>query len=311
MGIGAAREEEGLGLMLLVSGLAKSYGATPALREVDLALEHGIVALLGPNGSGKTTLLRCLASALRPDSGKILWRGRRLWPDPRFLRAHLGYLPQELEFPGQLTPRRLLAHLGRLKGCHSEGQAERLLADLRLAEVATRPFAALSAGQIRMVGVAQALLGHPALLLLDEPTRNLDIEERQTVFSQLRRRAAEALVLFSTHVPDDVAQGAQEVVVLKEGRVCHAGGIEELRRGCAGQVHEVCVGRGGVDRLPPDCRVSRRIESDNGTVARAVGRVPPGYPAVAVEPTLEEAYLLLVGDDEEKKEEMGRAGSHR
>lgn len=287
--------------MLLVSGLAKSYGATLALWEVDLALDHGIVALLGPNGSGKTTLLRCLASALRPDSGKILWRGRPLWPDPRFLRAHLGYLPQELELPRRLTPRRLLGHLGRLKGCQGARQAARLLANLGLEKVADRPFGVLSAGQVRLVGVAQALLGDPGLLLLDEPTRNLDVIGRQRVFGQLQQRAAHAVVLLSTHVPDDVAQAAQEVVVLKEGRVCYAGGIEELRRGCAGQVHEVCVGGGGVDRLRSDCSVSPRIESDNGTFPRVVGGVPSGYPAGAVEPTLEEAYLHLLSRDQAKK----------
>lgn len=287
--------------MLLVSSLAKSYGATPALRAVDLDLDYGIAGLLGPNGSGKTTLLRCLASALRPDSGKILWRGRPLWPDPRFLRAHLGYLPQELEFPGRLTPRQLLTHLGRLKGCDSPGRAARLLADFGLGKAADRPFAVLSAGQVRLAGVAQALLGDPSLLLLDEPTRNLDVEERQRVFGQLRQRAAQALVLFSTHVPDDVAQGAGEVVVLKEGRVRYAGGIEELRQRCAGQVREVRVARDGVDRLPPDYSVSRSIESGNGRLARGLGRLPAGYPTATVEPTLEEAYLYLVGRDQAEK----------
>jgi ABC-type multidrug transport system ATPase subunit len=279
---------------LLVSNLRKSYGPTPALQGIDLALEGGVVALLGPNGSGKTTLLRCLASSLRPDDGEIVWAGRALWPNPRFLRQRMGYLPQELSVPGAMTPAQLLAHLAQLKGCHDTEQPAALLTSLGVGAVAERPFAALSAGQVRLVGVAQALLGDPALLLLDEPTRGFDVAEREAVFRQLRRLAPRALILFSTHVPDDVAQVARQVVVLREGCVLYAGAVEALRRQAMGCAHEVRLPYGSEAAFPPGCRITRQVAWEEETVVRVVGPRPPELPGVTVTATLEEAYLLLL-----------------
>jgi ABC-type multidrug transport system ATPase subunit len=283
-------------MSLLVTDLAKSYGTVPALRGIDLALERGVVALLGPNGSGKSTLLRCLASSLRPDDGEILWKGQRLWPDPRFLRADLGYLPQELEFPHDMTAAQLLEHLGRLKGRYDPEESAALLVRLGLGAIADSPFAALSAGQVRLVGIAQALLGDPTLLLLDEPTRGLDVEERERLFRQLRRLAPRGLILFSTQIVDDVPQVAQRVVVLKEGRVAYAGGAEALRRCAQGQVHELHLAPGAEAPLPGDCSISRRVEGEAGTRLRIVGSPPGDRPTVEVEPTLEEGYLSLLRD---------------
>jgi ABC-2 type transport system ATP-binding protein len=279
-------------MSLLARDLRKSYGAAQALRGIDLALRGGIVALLGPNGSGKTTLLRCLATSLRPGGGEIRWRGRPVWPDPRSVRASLGYLPQELDFPGGMTPSGLLGHLGSLKGC-DPAAIEPLLARLGLGEVAHRPFAALSSGQVRLAGIAQALLGDPELLLLDEPTRGLDVAERERLFRELRRLAPRGLVLFSTQVTGDVPRVAQEVVVLRGGRVAYAGAVEELRHRAAGHVHEVRVPAG--EALPPTCRITRRVEGSGGTTLRVIGPVPWGWQAIEVEPTLEEAFLLVVG----------------
>lgn len=284
-------------MTLLVSRLRKSYGTNPALRGVDLVLDGGIVAVLGPNGSGKTTLLRCLASSMRPDSGEILWQGRPLWPDPRFLRAQLGFLPEMLGFPQHLTPAHLLEYLGRLKGCPRDDQIETVLADLGLDQIAGRPFTELSAGQVRLVGFAQALLGHPALLLLDGPTRGLDVEERWSVFRQLRRLAPRSLVVFSTHVPAEVAQVAHDVVVLRDGRVCYTGGVEALRRRAIGKVYELRLSQQRARRLPLDCRVTRSVATPDGMFLRVLGQVPRGCSPVPVEPTLEEAYLLLLSHE--------------
>jgi ABC-2 type transport system ATP-binding protein len=288
-------------MTLLARDLWQSYGSTPALVGVDLALAGGVVALLGPNGSGKTTLLRCLASSLRPDRGEIWWRGRPIWPRPRFLRRQLGYLPQALDFPRRLTPLRLMEHLARLKGRHGGGQIRRLLAELGIEASADRPFAALSAGQVRLVGVAQALLGRPALLLLDEPTRGLDVEERERVFRALRRLASQALILFSSHAIDDAARVAGRVVTLKEGRVCYFGEAEVLRRSARGLIHEVRAFRQSEGALPASCRISKRVEEGNQALLRVVGRLPAGFPAVAVEPTLEEAYLALLNGEDKKQ----------
>lgn len=283
-------------MTLIVVGLQKSYGATPALRGIDLVLENGVVALLGPNGSGKTTLLRCLATSLRPDGGKILWRGRALWPDPQHMRRCLGYLPQELDFPRQMTPAQLLEHIARLKGCHLMERNQRLLTELELGFVADRPFETLSAGQARLAGIAQALLGDPTLLLLDEPTRGLDVAERAAVFRHLRRLAKRGLVIFSTHVAEDVSPIAQQIIVLNEGRVSYAGEVEALLHRTAGHVYEIVLDPDRTNSLPPGCRVSRRRESGDRTVLRVVGPRPRGHDARQVTPTLQDAYLLLLRD---------------
>ncbi len=212
-------------MTLIVTDLWKSYGQTPALNGIDLVLENGIVALLGPNGSGKTTLLRCLATLLRPDGGKILWRGRDLWPDPQHVRRRMGYLPQELDFPQQMTPAQLLEHMSQLKGCLNVKRNTRLLADLGLSSVANRPFGTLSSGQVRLAGIAQAILGDPTLLLLDEPTRGLDVAERTAIFRHLHRPARQGLVIFSTHVAEDASLRAQQIIMLNEGRVSYTGEV--------------------------------------------------------------------------------------
>ncbi len=281
-------------MRLVVNDLWRSYGTTPALRGINLALDSGVVALLGPNGSGKTTLLRCLASSLRPDTGEILWAGRPLWPDPRFLRQRLGYLPQTLDFPRHFTPAKLMAHLGQLKGYTDQAQQQALLTRLGLASIANDSLAALSGGQIRLAGIAQALLGDPALLLLDEVTRGLDVTERERVFLHLRRLGAHSLVIFSTHIPEHVTYVADHVVVLNEGRVCYAGKVEALRRRARGHVHRIQLPPHTPATGIPDCRISRRIEYADRTELRILGQAPRQYVAVDVEPTLEDAYLLLL-----------------
>ncbi len=290
-------------MTLIVQGLRKSYGATPALRGIDLALGEGVVALLGPNGSGKTTLLRSLATSLRPDAGEILWRGRPLWPDPQHVRRHLGYLPQELDFPRRMTPAQLLEHMARLKGCHEPERNRTLLAGLGMAPVADRPLGTLSAGQVRLAGLAQALLGDPSLLLLDEPTRGLDVAEHTALFRRLQGPARRGPVIFSTHIPEDMSPVACRIIVLNRGHVCYTGEVERLLRWAAGRVHELVSDPHGEERLPPGCRISRRSERAGSTVLRIVGTPPVGYAITEVEPTLQDAYLLLLGDD------RGDAGS--
>lgn len=208
---------------LKIRGLSKSYGSLVALREVTLDIMPGTVALLGPNGSGKTTLLRCLASLLRPDRGGM-WFNRFPYAQnlPR-LRNQLGYLPQDLELPPSLTPRQLLEYLGRLKNISESDQVDDLLSALNLNSFAQRPFARLSGGQIRLAGIAQAFLGQPSLLLLDELTGGLDVEERECVFRLVRKPLPGRLILFSTHELSDAKRLADQVIVLQQGQVIFAG----------------------------------------------------------------------------------------
>jgi ABC-2 type transport system ATP-binding protein len=219
---------------LTIRGLSLAYGSLTALQDVNLHLKAGIIAVLGPNGSGKTTLLRCLATALQPDRGELRFCGLRYSSDfstKRILRQGLGYLPQEIELPGHMAPLLLLRYLARLKGAAEDSQAETLLAQVGLTDQAHKRLDTLSVGQARMVGVCQAFLGKPRLVILDEATRGLDLQERLAVFRLVRRvLRTQGMVIFSTHVPQDVEQVADQVIVLNAGQVLYAGAVESLHR---------------------------------------------------------------------------------
>lgn len=213
---------------LKVQGLTKLYGAKTALQDITLDLKPGIIAVMGPNGSGKTTLLRCLASLARPDSGQLWFDGVDYRKNLAALRSCIGYLPQELDLPGHLTARRLLTYLATLKNATSGIGVEGLLAALGLEKVADWPFSRLSGGQIRLVGIAQAFLGQPGLLLLDELTRGLDVAERAKVFGLARKLVPGRLILYSTHHPGDAERAANEVIILRQGQVLFFGSVAEL-----------------------------------------------------------------------------------
>lgn len=273
-------------MVLIVRNLSKRYGGQPALHSVNLALSGGTVALLGANGSGKSTLLRILATLCQPDTGDLSFAGWIYGRDRRSLRAHIGYLPQDFEMPDTLTPDRLLTYLARLRG----GDITQVIAALHLDGFASQPFHRLSGGQVRLVGLAQALLGNPKLLLLDEVGRGLDVVERERVFRVMAGRSE--LTLFSTHIPEEAERFAQTVIVLHEGRVLFCGAVEALRATAIGQVYECCVPTETLPQILSMMLVSRMIPHGAETLVRSIGRpVPSG--ATLVAPSLEDAYLLL------------------
>lgn len=278
-----------------------------ALQNVTLDLEPGTIALLGPNGSGKTTLLRCLATLTKPDRGQVWFDGYPYSKNLKRLRGQLGYLPQDPDLPAGLTPRRFLEYLATLKDLTGAGQVDRPLAALGLEQIADRPFARLSGGQIRLAGVAQAFLGRPSLLLLDELTRGLDVAERERVFALVRKPALcvgaggvegpapERLVLFSTHLPLDAGRLVRQVIVLRRGEVLFWGDVEHLRRLAQGAVYQVAVPAG--EEIQGYVTARQKAAFGGKTMLRVVGPCPYGYPTISVEPTLEEAYLWLLHKD--------------
>jgi len=214
---------------LKIQGLSKSYSSQVALQNVTLHLKPGIVAVLGQNGAGKTTLLRCLASLTKPDRGQLWFDGLPYSQNLARLRGQIGYLPQDLDLPAGLTPRRLLEYLATLKNITEDGQVNHLLSALGLEEIADWPFGKLSGGQIRLVGIAQAFLGRPKLLLLDELTHGLDVEEREWVFTLARQPVPGRLILYSTHETADAGRLADRVIVLRQGQVTFFGEVDNSR----------------------------------------------------------------------------------
>lgn len=273
-------------MALVIRGLRKAYGSLVALDGIDLTLEGGVVALLGANGSGKSTLLRILATMTRADSGDVAFDGWSYALHERQLRAQIGYLPQTLEFPEMLTPRKLLNHLARLRGAALDPDTL-----LRVEAFLDQPFHRLSGGQQRMVGIVQAFLGAPRLLLLDEFVRGLDMTERESAFRLIGQRGA--LLIFSTHIPAEIESlGARQVIVLDRGRILFYGTVEALRAAAAGFVYEIRVPKEQVAAISASRLVSR-ITPNGSHVRMRVIAEPDSADAVAITPTLEDAYLWL------------------
>jgi ABC-2 type transport system ATP-binding protein len=271
-----------------VTGVAKRLGRTQALAGVSLELGTGITGLLGPNGAGKTTLLRILATVLAPDTGDLRLFGR----DPgdgaerSGVRRRLGYMPQEPGFHRHFTAFEFVDYIAALKewterdARHAE--VRRVLRAVGLADEAHKRIRALSGGMRRRVALAQALLGSPELLVLDEPTAGLDPQQRLRFRELISGLAADHAVLLSTHQTEDVAALCGRVVALRDGAVAFDGTPAELAALASGRVW-VAAGPS------PAARVSWRTGDG---AHRLIGDPPPG--ARLVEPTLEDGYLLLL-----------------
>ena len=272
-------------MMLMVRSLSKTYGSRVALNNVDFALDSGVVALLGANGSGKSTLLRTLATLTQPDSGEMRFERLSYAQHQRQLRTQIGYLPQDFELPDGLTARKFLTYLARLR----KGNVDEVISALDLEALVNQPCHKLSGGQIRLIGIAQALLGTPRLLLLDELARGLDISERERVLRVITQHTK--LTLFSTHIPEDVENIAQAVIVLHQGQVLFCGALDDLRACALGKVHEICVEPKFVSKHVESMLVSRVTPGDSCVRLRVIGERP--IDGIEVNPSLADAYLQL------------------
>jgi ABC-2 type transport system ATP-binding protein len=270
-----------------------SFNGLRALENIRLSLGEGITAVMGPNGAGKTTLLKLAASILTPCQGEMLFEGEPYATSDARLRSTLGFLPQSVDFPEHLTPRKLITYLAQLRFLDPWlGMQE--LERLGISSQADRCFGTLSMGEIQLVGIAQAVMGAPRLLVLDEPFRGLDVLERGSAFRAIQAPTQSRIVVLSTHVPNEVELLATQVVILLEGRVIYSGSIEELRREASGQVYEICLSHHAETPFLAKMCISRRSEMDGKTILRVVGQVPSDVKVNLVEPTLEDAYLLLI-----------------
>ena len=285
--------------MIEVSQLTKTYaGGVTALRGVDLRIEGaGMFGLLGPNGAGKTTFMRLLAGLLRPTSGTVRVGGHDLaTPQGRqAAKAQLGYLPQELGLYPDLTAREFLDYVGILKGQTQPVARRRQVGDLlelvRLAEVADRRLKTFSGGMKRRVGIAQALLGAPQLVMVDEPTAGLDPEERIRLRNLLGETARRCTVILSTHIVEDMSQTCNDLAVIQRGQVLRRTSPRDLIAAARGQVWQVTAS----GPLPDgDFTIVTTLPSAEGTVYRVVGAAAPPFAAAAVEPTLEDGYVWLM-----------------
>ncbi len=272
-------------------------GGHQAVDDVGLTLQPGIIGLLGPNGAGKSSLMRVLSTLARASSGRVLWRGEDIALKPDALRAELGYLPQDFGVYDALSAREFLAFLSAVKGLPARAVAARVeecLDMVGLADVADRRLGGFSGGMRQRVGIAQALLNDPKLLIVDEPTVGLDPEERQRFRHLLAELAGERVVILSTHIVSDIEASAGQLAVLVAGRLHFHGTPEALLEAAGGHVWQWTIDAEQLAQVRAQYRISRAQRRAHGVEVRVVGDEAPSSDAVAVAPDLEDAYLCLL-----------------
>jgi ABC-2 type transport system ATP-binding protein len=281
--------------MLKVEGVSKAWGRGRfGVRDLSLEARPGVLGLLGPNGAGKTTLMQMVATLTRPSAGRILFDGVDVVRDPEAVRRRLGYLPQDFGVYDNLSALELLAYVARLKGVRSRERLTAMLELVNLHTVAGRPVGGFSGGMRQRLGIAQALVGDPDLLVVDEPTAGLDPEERVRFRNLLSGLSGRRLVIVSTHIVSDVESIAGEIAVVREGRLVTSGPPEALLRKAAGTAWEALLAPEEFERLREGLTVSSLVRRSDGVHLRVVAAERPLGDAVAVEPDLEDAYLALM-----------------
>lgn len=284
---------------IAIQNVSKVYrGKVTALQDINLMIGPGMFGVLGPNGAGKTTLIRILATLVHPTSGWATvaqYRTDKL-PDKQVIRSMLGYLPQELALYGDLSAYEFLEFIAALKEIPVREQRRRIseVLDLTgLTEVAKRRLKTYSGGMKRRVGIAQALLGDPALLIVDEPTVGLDPQERVRFRNLLTTLAHDRIVILSTHIIEDVAQTCPQLAILHHGTLLFDGTVNALIQMAQGKVWEI---EAADYRPAADANVVASVQTPVGTRYRLLSSSSPHPSAQMITPTLEDAYLWRIQD---------------
>ncbi|MEV1022328.1 ATP-binding cassette domain-containing protein [Streptomyces sp. NPDC050264] len=285
--------------MLELVDVTKTYrGGKRAVDRMTLRLDTGLLGLLGPNGAGKSSLMRIAATVTRPTTGQVLLDGHDLVRRPGRMRRQLGYLPQDFGVYPNLSAREFLRYLGAAKGLtgrSARAHVDELLELVNLTGAANRRLGGYSGGMLRRVGIAQALLADPRVIIVDEPTAGLDPEERVRLRNLLSALAADRIVLLSTHIVSDVESVAARIAVVAGGRLLALATPEELIARVTGHVWEVTATQAQLSDLRSRYVVGALTRTATGARARVLSDVPPPYDhCVPAAPGLEDAYLAAV-----------------
>ncbi len=239
--------------MLNIENVHKRFGQTHALNNINLELKPGLFGLLGPNGAGKSTLMRTLATLQNPDEGTISFLGENIVSNPDIIRRNLGYLPQDFGVYPRMSAEKLLHHLGVLKGLTNKAerqeQIDQLLEQVDLRKHRHASVASYSGGMRQRFGVAQAMLGNPKLLIVDEPTAGLDPFQRQRFLDLLSEAGEEKIIILSTHIVEDVRALCPDMAIMGEGKIVARGAPEELLEKIKGSVWRKTVDKATSEQL--------------------------------------------------------------
>jgi ABC-type multidrug transport system ATPase subunit len=284
-------------LKLVIDKVSKRYrGGNWALKGFSLELNPGVLGLLGPNGAGKTTLMSILATITRATEGNVTWNGTDIAADPDRLRAVLGFLPQDFGVYPNLNAVEFLEYLAAVKGLDaatSRRRIDELLNLVNLTDVRKRPLGGYSGGMKQRVGIAQALLNDPQLLIVDEPTAGLDPEERVRFRNLLSDLSGERIVILSTHIVSDVEATATDIALIAQGTLVAHASPEELLRQVEGKVWEWVLPSADLNTAKQKYLISNTARRSDGVHARVLADTPPSGAQPAT-PNLEDAYLFCI-----------------
>lgn len=287
-------------MQLTIDSVSKRYKGNDdfSLRDISLNIGPGIVGLLGPNGAGKSTLMRIIATITKPTHGTVLWNGMDITQRPDEIREMLGYLPQDFGVYPNLNADEFLHYMAAIKGVDRKAAKERiedLLAFVNLLEVRKRPLGDYSGGMKQRIGIAQALLNDPQILIVDEPTVGLDTEGRVRFRHLLAELASDRVVILSTHIVSDVEAAANDIAVINQGHLLARSSPEELLQSVEGKIWEWVIPSAELTAAKQKHLLSSIIRRRDGLHVRVVAETSPAQDAqLAGSPTLEEAYLYCI-----------------
>ena len=286
---------------LLVDRLTKHYGSKIAVDQVSATLKPGVYGLLGANGAGKTTLMRMLCAILESTSGEVFLDGKEVTAMGADYRNVLGYLPQDFGYYPNYTVKEFLMYISALKGIPrkiAKKRTEKLMEEVGLSHVAHKKIKTFSGGMKQRVGIAQALLNNPEILILDEPTAGLDPKERVRFRNLLSDYAGDKIVILSTHIVSDIEAIADEVLLMKKGKFVLQGSVSELLQKAEGKVWELTVSPAEAKEWQEKVTVANLRHEGGQVVLRIISDDKPGEMAVPCEATLEDLYLYYFPAEE-------------
>ncbi|MDG0872895.1 ABC transporter ATP-binding protein [Paenibacillus thiaminolyticus] len=285
---------------LTIDNISKNYKDKQAVRHFTAQLSPGVYGLLGPNGAGKTTLLRMLADILRPTSGSIRLNNDDIRTLGEAYRDLLGYLPQQCGFYKEFTARRFLMYIASLKGMdrgYAVGKVEEMLQLVGLADQAKRKIKSFSGGMRQRLGIAQALLNDPKVLILDEPTAGLDPKERIRFRNILSELSGDRIVILSTHIVSDVEYAAKEVLLMKEGQLLKQDRLASMLGQLAGSVWKAKIDESQLPQLKQRYKIGNLLRQPDGIEVRILAEKQPFSLARPESPGLEDLYLHYFNEE--------------
>lgn len=281
--------------MLELKHVSKSFKNTVVLTDINLVFESGVYGVLAPNGAGKTTLIKLITTLLFPTSGEILWKGQPIVKLGESYRALLGYLPQDFGYYGNYTPKKFLKYISVLQKMDAyvaENRINELLELVALTDVKNKKMKHFSGGMIQRVGIAQAMLNDPKILILDEPTAGLDPKERVRFRNLLHQLAQDRIIILSTHIVSDIEAIANQIILLKDRQLYMSATAKEVSQQVGGKIFEIP----STQQLIFDQMILSERQGEDGTVLRVAATEPP-LNSIEVTPTLEDAFLYLFRDE--------------